>query len=361
MVTLEKSPGAGLLPTPEARNQEGYQVAGGKKYPRLGKYISSPEAFPVNLLAQRENAGAQKTTVISGRKCCELLKNSSPLGLLARMLLESSQWHSNKVILKWDVKPIYSAIKQIRIQNLAEELSTELLQTLSKSAIPSSRLLFQLVPSTLHTEETGSGLLRTPDTGMDRGPRTKENLKNRYLIRKMPLNINDQIAMMEKGLLLTPTVTNIEGGEGRYEKRKKYRESIGRHYVPGGLAEQIKMLPTPASADATMGAVIGKEDKFRVLPSGRMRKINKNGVDGSIGLAREIALCPTPRMNDYKGASRQTVKKGRNPMTNSCMDAVENGIGTGLKLQPAFVEWMMGYPANWTNLSSPKLGIELSA
>ena len=31
----------------------------------------------------------------------------------------------------------------------------------------------------------------------------------------------------------------------------------------------------------------------------------------------------------------------------------EVGKKTGLKLQPAFVEWMMGYPKNYTNLKLP--------
>lgn len=318
MATLEKSQGSGLLPTPtgtdyKSRGPNSKQVG----IDNFLKLTCSPEAFPANLLAQRENEGAQKTTVISGRKCCELLKSSTPLGSLARTLLESSQWHSNKALLKWEAKPIYSAIKQIRIQNMAEELSTELLQTLSKSAIPSNRLLFQLVPSTLHTEETGSGLLRTPDANMERGERSEENLRERYLVKKQPLCLNDQLAMIQKGLI-----------------------------------------PTPQAADASMGAVIGKEDKFKVLPSGRMRKINKNGIDGSVGLAREVAMLPTPSATDYKGCGTNATVRDRIDYT---VAKTKNGAKTGLKLQPNFVEWMMGFPANWTDLSSVKPGIELSA
>ena len=43
---------------------------------------------------------------------------------------------------------------------------------------------------------------------------------------------------------LTPSTVQIEGGEDRVEKRTAFRKSIGRQYVPGSLAEQVKW-PTP--------------------------------------------------------------------------------------------------------------------
>ena len=60
--------------------------------------------------------------------------------------------------------------------------------------------------------------------------------------------------------------------------------------------------PTPVSSDGTVGSIISKDDKFITLPSGRLRKINRNGIDGSLGLARTLKfmdnLWPTPRAND---------------------------------------------------------------
>lgn len=121
----------------------------------------------------------------------------------------------------------------------------------------SNRLLFQLAQST---------------------PRTKEK---------------------EFGFLLTPSATNIEGGVDRYEKRKAYRASVGRQWSPGGLAEQIKMLPT---------------------------------------------------LNARDGGRDQSPKRDRMP------DVILRE--TGWRLQPNFAAWMMGYPLNWTDLNSPKQEIE---
>lgn len=47
---------------------------------------------------------ARKMTVTSGLKCLELYQNSGPLGLLEKMLLESSEWRSMKFYFRWKIK-----------------------------------------------------------------------------------------------------------------------------------------------------------------------------------------------------------------------------------------------------------------
>ena len=85
---------------------------------------------------------ARKMTVTSGLKCSALLKNASPVGLLAKTLLGTSLWGSTKCYLTWKVK-----------------------------ATPCNRLLFQLWPSMPRTEEIESGLLPTM-TATDANGRT---------------------------------------------------------------------------------------------------------------------------------------------------------------------------------------------
>ena len=77
-----------------------------------------PEDSPVNHFPLPGSAEAQKMTVTSGQKCAELLQSCDPLGLLGKMLLESSIWRSTQCYLTWKPK-----------------------------ATPQGRLLFQLAPA----------------------------------------------------------------------------------------------------------------------------------------------------------------------------------------------------------------------
>jgi site-specific DNA-cytosine methylase len=74
--------------------------------------------------------------------------------------------------------------------------------------------------------------------------------------------------------------------------------------------------PTPVAADATTGAIIGKDDLFYTTKTGTPRRINKSGADGSLGLARFIKLSPTPAIGTPTASmSRRSKKfaKGRTP------------------------------------------------
>ena len=93
--------------------------------------LFSQEDFPASRSATPGSGEARTMTAISGRKCSESYKRQGQLGLLVRMLLESSAWHSTKCVLIW-----------------------------KRADMKSSRSLFQLAVSMPRTEETEYGLLR---------------------------------------------------------------------------------------------------------------------------------------------------------------------------------------------------------
>lgn len=64
---------------------------------------------------------------------------------------------------------------------------------------------------------------------------------------------------------------------------------------------------------------------------------------GLEGLCK-LGMLPTPHSNCHTGPGH-AAQGGENLQT-----AVANGTGPGL-LSPCFVEWMMGFPAGWTELS----------
>jgi hypothetical protein len=130
--------------------------------------------------------------------------------------------------------------------------------------------------------------------------------------------------------------------EGRIEKRTNYRESIGRHYVPGCLTEQIHMnlglLPTPDCSDR------------------RSAKSKQQGLSNVIK-----GLLPTPATRDYKGGkSTETLQKRKD--RGNFMETLPDKFaidGKTSQLNPRFVAEMMGFPPNYLEL--PFLNIEMKA
>jgi len=118
-------------------------------------------------------------------------------------------------------------------------------------------------------------------------------------------------------LLKTPSAVETEGGI------MEIRPGANAHYK---LRDQIAMLPTPTDSMVTMQDMV--QAKFH---SSKRPKYS------------EANLLPTPSSG---GQSRDTAPHGKHsPSTGAIV-----GKNRGLKLQPAFVEWMMGYPDKWTEL-----------
>ena len=70
-------------------------------------------------------------------------------------------------------------------------------------------------------------------------------------------------------------------------------------------------------------------------------------------LSSTVKLFPTPAARDYKGARKPETmaKTGRNPETNSLPDSVEFKGESG-RLNPTWVEWLMGFPLGHTDLDA---------
>jgi hypothetical protein len=122
------------------------------------------------------------------------------------------------------------------------------------------------------------------------------------------------------------------------------------------LAHPIKetvfgfMLPTPVASDGTTGSVIGKNDTFYTTSTGMPRKVNQNGIDGSVGLGRLVQMWPTPVTRDYKDTgTKESMTRQLNKRQSPGL-ALVVGAETGGKLNPTWTEWLMGWPLEWTEL-----------
>lgn len=144
-----------LLPTPTAnklspQTREDFTPNLAARIQDL-KYLQ--EDSLVNLSQPLDSEKERQMIAISGQQCLSQLdlsnQTGSSLRMLRGLLLGTKVWFSNKCVLTWKVK-----------------------------VTKSSRLLYQLAPSTRRIEETGSGLLPTATARDNRGT-GKEGHKSR--------------------------------------------------------------------------------------------------------------------------------------------------------------------------------------
>ena len=67
--------------------------------------------------------------------------------------------------------------------------------------------------------------------------------------------------------------------------------------------------------------------------------------DGTLSLPAYAARFPTPAASDWKGSSQPGQRRGQ--LTDPAIGA----ISPGGRLNPEWVEWLMGWPIGWTGLS----------
>jgi hypothetical protein len=99
------------------------------------------------------------------------------------------------------------------------------------------------------------------------------------------------------------------------------------------LALAIKLLKTPSAVECEGGVMEIRQ-----------------GANAHYKLRDQIAMLPTPATRDYRGANGPDHMSKDRPHMDQLPNAITHGTNRGLKLQPAFVEWMMGYPDKWTEL-----------
>jgi hypothetical protein len=217
-------------------------------------------ASPLVLPASKE---ARKMTAISGRKYLPLLKQNSLAGAFSRMFMDTSAWASTKCYLTWRGK-----------------------------VTPAKRLLFQLVPSMLHTDEIEFGLLPTPTT--QDNPQVRGEGKT--IGTKRGTTLGGYARMWA-----TPRTTDGTGGPRKLDEKGRRISQTNPHLVFGAnLADQVRMWPTPTANEDAAGT-----------PEGKMQ--------------RQLGNHP-----DIRGTTPEEWKRG--------------------SLNPQWVEWLMGYPEGWTDL-----------
>jgi len=254
------------------------------------RQTSWSEVFPASRSALPVNKKEEMTTDISGQKCLDSLKKlnqSSLLGKMCKALLTSkTAWYSDRCKMTWKVK-------------------------VSKSNVS----LFQLQASVLGTKGTESGLWATPNTMDHLPPRspegTKKLMEGHRKGRTKPSNLREQVDPETMRMYPTPKASGQENAETLI--KRKGEKAAAQH----NLTANVQMYPTP-SASCQMDVVAPPET------------VEKNSSGWSV--------------------TRVGTGTKFGAKLNDVVNKVSQPIEPGGKLNPTFVEFLMGFPESWTNI-----------
>tara|TARA_R100001510_G_scaffold18419_2_gene15898 strand:+ start:318 stop:1010 length:693 start_codon:yes stop_codon:yes gene_type:complete len=177
----------------------------------LDELIYLQEDSPANPTAPQGNEKERKTNAICGPRCLELFESVHRVGswerMFAGLLIGTGDWFSKRCALTWKLV-----------------------------GTPYNRLFFQLLPSTLPTEETECGLLLTPTSVMTDEPpeRMRERAeKNGYRNGTQFGSLKSQI--LYGNMLPTPTASCWNTGT---EKERPENEPTRRSELNHLIAQE---------------------------------------------------------------------------------------------------------------------------
>ena len=179
------------------------------------------------------------------------------------------------------------------------------------------------------TDETEFGLpdgetfFHTPNTsGLDGGSNSRKALRKRQ--EKIP----------------TPQTRDWKGSSGRSLKGLEY-----------DLPTHVKMWPTPATkgyghaSEGMVGNLIKKIEQGVITKEEAEAMLSLPKLENHRTWKKNF---PTPCQRDYKGKTVSGERVTKSGKTQKYGDTLPNVAGG--KLNPTWVEWLMGWPLGWTDL-----------
>jgi len=348
------------------------------------RQMSLLEDSHANRSRLQEKEKAEMTTDTSGMKCLELLPKQNRNGLLEKMLQELLTSKTVKSCSRY--RKIWKA-----------------------KASKSNVLLFQLQVSVLGIKEKESGLLPTPtqDSASERTKKYKQGgLPLTMAVKMYP---TPRACDLEGGV-----VKNVELKNGSFSRLNKkgvrfgvkLKDAVHKMYPtprtgsgsrPNGkggkvLEEEVmieaglrtrgqklnQMYPTPTHMNDTiyedkspnrhkrhskgLASVVMQQEKTYPTPTHSEHKYRLRGNTQASkcleALARkgELKNYPTPAARDWKCGTKKippcTGKTRGDTLVNSLVREKKN---LGGKLNPNFVEFLMGYNTDWTRIEQTEL------
>ena len=296
---------------------------------------SSTAASRANRTAYADSENRKTTNFTSGPNARGWSEKLSRFGVFLKMYLESCPLSPTRFARIWSAK--------------------------------TTALGFLITKLRLLEHRTGvcaSSLWRTPDAHCERGAQSPKRFAASMETGKL-LTLNDQVAHLPpvRFWAMPKASDAITGATARQSDRAPEKTTH--------LAAQVHLFPTPRAADGEKGprTSAGAEKEAnrghgidlplyaQLYPTPTVRgNYNREGVsahsgDGLAAFVKKL-MYPTPTANDSKNNAPPSQHTDNGRHTNHL-----NGVAGGA-LNPMWVEWLMGFPINWTDIDS---GLENSA
>jgi len=137
----------------------------------------------------------------------------------------------------------------------------------------------------------------------------------------------------------TPTTQEVEhpNAELTPTGRRKSKNNKTSHSL--GLADAVQMWPTPVSSSSMAEDISTVQERLR------------NGKPYKSRLIEAVAIWPTPTASSWGNEGSQKMLDRRIESGDITEDQKRRmTAGNGGKLNPMWVEWLMGFPLGWTDL-----------
>lgn len=257
---------------------------------------------------------AQQMTATSGQKLLASLPSCDRKLSWLRTLVASSAWRSTMCLLTW----------QHRVT-------------------PQGRSYYLLRASVPPIEEIGFGLLPTINANDGGSEETHRQIGTR---KKLLYHAR------HGEMWPTPRHEGFDAGAHR-GKPDSLHSAVKMLHAPTSTANQL----APSMRDRDRGSWFPTPDAGmvqggRTLPEGTSPTgMTPDGKKRQVGLTNAVKMLPTPTAHDHKDTGAPSESDRNSP--GLAYHAGAANAQTGMKLNPAWVSRMMGFPDGWLSLDVP--------
>jgi phage-related protein len=146
----------------------------------------------------------------------------------------------------------------------------------------------------------------------------------------------DEIA---SSLWPTPTTQEVEHPNAELTPTGRRKSKDGKTSHSLGLADAVQMWPTPVSSSSMAEDISTVQARLR------------NGKPYKSRLIEAVAMWPTPRAAQSESRNHTVyAREYGKPQNLENRIAQREPSAIGGKLNPNWVEWLMGFPIGWTDL-----------